>query len=77
MATISDGTILLILSQIATYWVLYRNNTRVYRLIGSGLMILIGFSAVMIEDTVPAFIFLGASLIIGMIQIIKDVTSLT
>lgn len=73
---LTDGAILLMLAQIGMYFVMYKNKIRLWRMVGSCGMILIGISAVAIEDTIPAMVFMGASLIIGGVELFKDVASL-
>ena len=73
---VSDATILIVIAQIALYVIMYRNKTRLYRLVGCAGMIAVGLSAVMIEDSVPAFIFAGVSIIIACFQLFEDVTEM-
>lgn len=74
MATITDGMIFIVLSQIGVYFVLYNHKVRLWRFIGCFAMILVGLSAVMVEDTVPAFVFAGISIIIAFVQFVRDLT---
>jgi len=73
---VSDGTLFILIAQIAVYALLYKNKTRLYRIIGCFAMIIVGVSSVMIEDTVPAFIFFGISAMIGGIKLFEELSYL-
>lgn len=74
---ITDGMVFIIVAQIGLYYTLYQNKTRLWRLLGGAGIIAVGLSAVMVEDTVPAFVFAGISIIIGGKQIITEVAEMT
>lgn len=74
---LTDGMIFVVIAQIGLYLILYKNQVRLWRIVGCAGMIAVGLSAVMVEDTVPAFVFAGVSIIIAGVQFFKDIASLT
>lgn len=76
MATITDGTIFIILSQVGIYLTLYHNKVRLWRFVGCFLMILVGIASIMVEDTIPTFLFFGISTVIAVVQLFRDITDI-
>lgn len=74
---VSDGALFLLVAQLLLYGVMYCNKQRIWRIIGCGGMIAVGLSAVMVEDTLPAFAFAGISAIVAGAKLFEDVASLT
>lgn len=77
MATITNGLVFIIVAQLGLYFTLFKNKTRLYRLIGCVGMIAVGLTAVMVEDSAPALAFAGVSIIIAGIKLFEDIAKLT
>lgn len=74
---LSDGMVFIVLSAIGLYLTLYKHKIRLWRLVGCAGLVAVGLSAVMVEDTVPAFVFAGICIIVAGVQMFQDVASLT
>ena len=73
---VSDGALFIIIGQIAVFGILYRNKIRLWRLLGCLGMIIIGLSAIAVEDTIPAFVFAVASILVAIVRFFDDVSSM-
>lgn len=73
---LSDAFLALALCQVGLYFILYNNKVRWKRFVGAAGIILIGFSYVTIADSIPMFIAMGISLVVGGIQLLQDAAAL-
>jgi len=70
---ISNGMIAMVIGVILTYIFLLKNNQRLWRMCGALLIIVLGISFVVIEDTIPMFLLASVCIVIGGITFIKEV----
>lgn len=71
---VSDSALFILIAQLGLYATLYSHKVRLWRIIGCFAMITVGLSAVMVEDTLPAFVFAGMSAIIAGSKLFHEVT---
>lgn len=74
---VSDGALFIVVAQVALYiWTFHYSQQRLWKILGAAGMILIGWGAGTVEDTVPAFIFMGISWIIAGAKLFEVVSEL-
>lgn len=73
---LTDAFLALVFAQIILYVVLYTSKTRWKRIVGAGGIIVVGFSYVLIADTIVMMILMLISLMVGGIKIFDEVSAL-
>lgn len=62
---VSDGTIFVILAQTMLVYMCYTAKIRLWKIIASAGIIMVGFGALAVEDTIASSLFVVASVIYG------------
>ena len=73
---ISDSMAAVIVALAVTYYYMMCNKTRIWRMLGSVLFILIGLSVGTILDTGIGYMLFGVTAIVGGIHLFTDVGEL-